>query len=558
MIRRALALAGALAVLAGAAHAQRAVDGRLRLPMPPDLAAPRPGPQSRLVDVLPLEGAPRAQASFAPLPPAAQQRLQQAEALRLLGLGDRANDSLAVLDRTWPHHPAIVTERVRAELLRRDFAAAERLARAERGRDSLLAARELAIALDGLGRTREALEVAMTALAASPAEAEWASLVLLVCGGRDWRLARDVLKPMVERRPRNTALAQAYTLPLIKLGQSAEAMRVLAPIDRVPRQSPRRLRLSDELLQMATAADTAAAFEALWSVAGDRALDESYRRYGARRAWELSTARGAESAAAERFLRELEDVPPARWGGDLAVGVARALRESGRAAEARGLLAALGDAGTPESRLERAYAELRDGLAPATIARLDTLAQVWPEARWALAEAQFWAGDLDSALANFNRAGENPRSEHAGAALDRAFLLEDHAGDPVLPVLGRIAYETWRGDAVRARALNDSLWAAMKPSDGLWNEIAMRAGEQRLAARDPRGALVPLMALAETHPDDRQAPLARQRAGDAWLAIGDLAKAREQYEECLARYPRAWNAAEVRRRVEALRRERRP
>ncbi len=34
-------------------------------------------------------------------------------------------------------------------------------------------------------------------------------------------------------------------------------------------------------------------------------------------------------------------------------------------------------------------------------------------------------------------------------------------------------------------------------------------------------------------------------------------QALEQYEECLARYPKAWNAPEVRRQVEALRREHR-
>ena len=558
MSRRLLALVCVLGLVAGVAHAQRAADPRMRLPMPADLAPPRPGPDSRLIDLLPLEGAARTQTPVPALPPAAMQRLQSATGLRQLGLGDRARDSLAVLDRAWPHHPTIVTERVRAELQRRDFASAEKLARAERGRDSLLVARELAVALDGLGRSREALEVAMTALAASPAEADWASLVLMVAGARDWRVARDVLKPIFDKRPRSVQVAYAYSIPLIKLGQSAEAMRVITPLDRPVRQSPRRLRLSDELLQMATAADTAAAFEALWSVSGDRALDESYRRYGARRAWELSVARGAAGTAAPRFVREMSDVPASRRGADLAVGVARALREAGHAAEARALLAGLGDGGTPESRLERAYADLRDGLSSAAIARLDTLAQTWPEARFALAEAQFWAGDMDSALANYARASENPQSDHAGVALDRTYLLEDFGHQPALRVLGRIEYEGWRGDAARARAMNDSLYASMKPSDPLWDEVAMRAGEQRLAANDARGALVPLMALAETHPAERLAPRARQRAGDAWLALGDPARALEQYEECLARYPRAWNAAEVRRRVEALRKERRP
>jgi hypothetical protein len=67
-----------------------------------------------------------------------------------------------------------------------------------------------------------------------------------------------------------------------------------------------------------------------------------------------------------------------------------------------------------------------------------------------------------------------------------------------------------------------------------------------------------LLALAEGLPNDRLAPLARQRAGDVYRnAYHDDAKALAQYEECLARYPKAWNAPEVRRRVEALKRDRR-
>jgi hypothetical protein len=39
--------------------------------------------------------------------------------------------------------------------------------------------------------------------------------------------------------------------------------------------------------------------------------------------------------------------------------------------------------------------------------------------------------------------------------------------------------------------------------------------------------------------------------------LKDPKSAVAQYEECLARYPRAWNAAEVRRKLETLRRDRR-
>ena len=73
-----------------------------------------------------------------------------------------------------------------------------------------------------------------------------------------------------------------------------------------------------------------------------------------------------------------------------------------------------------------------------------------------------------------------------------------------------------------------------------------------------KGALAPLLAVAEQLPNDRLAPVARQRAGDVYrIWYKDDVKALAQYEECLARYPKAWNTPEVRRWVEILRRDRR-
>ena len=43
----------------------------------------------------------------------------------------------------------------------------------------------------------------------------------------------------------------------------------------------------------------------------------------------------------------------------------------------------------------------------------------------------------------------------------------------------------------------------------------------RMEANDARGALVPLLAVGDSLADDRLAPLARQRAGDAYTALGD-------------------------------------
>ena len=68
---------------------------------------------------------------------------------------------------------------------------------------------------------------------------------------------------------------------------------------------------------------------------------------------------------------------------------------------------------------------------------------------------------------------------------------------------------------------------------------------------------MPLLELATQLPDDRLAPLAREMAGDLYLyKLKREPEALAQYEECLTRYPRAWNSAEVRRRLEALRKRR--
>ena len=46
-------------------------------------------------------------------------------------------------------------------------------------------------------------------------------------------------------------------------------------------------------------------------------------------------------------------------------------------------------------------------------------------------------------------------------------------------------------------------------------------------------------------------------AGWVERLLKDDSRAAAQYEECLSRYPKSWNAPEVRRKLESLRRERR-
>jgi len=105
--------------------------------------------------------------------------------------------------------------------------------------------------------------------------------------------------------------------------------------------------------------------------------------------------------------------------------------------------------------------------------------------------------------------------------------------------------------------LADSLYRTLARGP-LWAQAALALAALREAGGDGKGAIEPLLALAEGLPDDRLAPVARQRAGDVYrLWYHDDGRALAQYEECLARYPKAWNAPEVRRLAETLRRERR-
>jgi hypothetical protein len=173
------------------------------------------------------------------------------------------------------------------------------------------------------------------------------------------------------------------------------------------------------------------------------------------------------------------------------------------------------------------------------------------------AEALFFAGMPDSAMALYQLVSHDPKSPFTAPALERLFLIEDADPQSALPALGQMAYESWRGEARHAAALAESLYHAL-PRGALWATTALELATYRDRSGDETGALDPLLAVADSLPGDRLAPVARQRAGDIYrLKLKDDAKALAQYEECLARYPKAWNAPEVRRVVETLRRERR-
>lgn len=502
---------------------------------------------------------PLSQRSLPPLPPAALARVRQARADREAGLLDRARAGLVDLDREIPHHPLILTELARVELARGEWAAIEHLAKPERAqqRDSLLMASELMKALEGQGRPREAAEVLIEAWATGPAQ-EWAGDSLSHLASADSRGVREVLRAAVHRMPWRTDMTLAACTLEWRDGDPREAQRMLAQADGPALRPPLRSRFADALLESASHRDSSGAADALLELAADTRLDPGFRWPAARRAWDLTTALGTEDEAAPRLTRALADLPASQWDGAFLIDVARALRRAGLTTESRALLATgEHNLSRRDLELERALADLRDGPPERALPRLYAVSTSSPEGAFRYAEALFFAGLSDSALACYKRVAADPASPFTGPSFERIYLIEDAEPRGALPACGRVAWEQWRGEPKHALALAESLVAGL-PRGALWAQAALQLSSMRDAAGDPRGALEPLLVLADSLPDDRLAPLARQRAGDLYLTrLKDPARAQAQYEECLVRYPRAWNAAEVRRKLDQLRRERR-
>lgn len=507
------------------------------------------------------EPAPVSQRPMPSLSPAQATRLRQAQALRASGQFEPARAALAPLLAGIPHHPAVVTEQARLLLARQDFAGAERLGRTERTaqRDSLMVTRELVLALERLGRPRDAAGVALESWLASPLDADWAQETVIRLAPADARGVRELVRRAAGARPGRADLVRACAMLDWRAGDLAAA---LATLQRAERHGSARAPLLWDFAQRLAAGgasrDSGAAATALTALAGDGHFDATWRLAAAQRAWTLQYARGAADEAAPALASALNGVPTARWPADFLVAIARGLREAGRTDEARALLrsGAAPPAAVPQLDLEEALADLRDGPPERALTRLATLAGTTPEGAWRYAEALFFAGRSDSALSLYQRIAANPQGPFRGDALERTYLIEDAEPRDALVIFGRIAYEEWRKDRRRAMALTDSLALAL-PHGALWAQAALLLASQREAAGDARGALGPLLAVADSLPDDRLAPLARQRAGDLYRTrLGDEHAALAQYEECLARYPRAWNAPEVRRVAERLRRNR--
>jgi len=493
-----------------------------------------------------------------PLEPEINARLSRARGLRMSGSTDAARDTLTQLLKLKPHHPVILWELAQVHRSRGDWKALEQLARTERSarKDSLLLAPEYALALDRLGRIKDAVQVVLEARVKDPV-AEWTIPELQRLVNAAPKEAAAALKPVVAAHPEDIGLIRVAATLEWRNGDQRAALQMLAAADRKRSGTPSRWTFAEEMLVRATATDSVSAAEVFLDLAADTVLDPAYRLPAARRAWAI-LRRNPASPSAARVARAIQDIPPEQWGDELVLDLTRGLREAGLTAESRALAERAGKTGSnPDLAVEKALNDLRDRPDDQALEGLGSVANHSPEAGFRYAEALFFAGRADSAAAWYRRVSTDPSSKVTGPALERLFLIEDGEPKAGLPGIGRLAYEEWRGDRRAAAALAESLMATLDHGP-LWAHAALALARQREALGNGQAALAPLLAVADSLPADRLAPLARQRAGDVlrvWYK--DDARALAQYEECLARYPRAWNAPEVRRRVEQMRREKR-
>ena len=556
-----MAFAGLL-TLAASADAQtfRQVDPNRAPTAPRGLIAPDGQLERFALEAQRL--GPISQHMAGPLTGAQFMSLSRARVLRDQSQFDAARDTLTRVLALAPHHPVVLWELANVHRARQDWKAVEQLARAERAstRDSLLLAQEYVEALERLERPRDAAPVVIEAWVADPIAGPWASATLLRLSDGGVKGIDRTLREAATARPEREDLTRAAARMAWRAGDARSALQLLSAADRQhPLDTPTRWTFAGEMLSAGVARDSSAAIEALLDLAADSGRDPAYRLSAGRRVMQVAEHHGDEVAIAPRLARALQDLPPERWGNDLVIVTARALRRGGSGAQARALLENAGRGVEPTSDLvlERALDQLRESADSRAVAALASVARSSREAGFRYAEALFFSGQSDSALTWYDRMSHDASGLFTGAALERLYLIEDADPKDALPAFGRLAWEEWRGEPKRALPVADSLYRSM-PRGALWAHAALSLARLREGAGDGRSALEPLLALADSLPGDRQAPLARQRAGDVlrvWYK--DDARALAQYEECLARYPRAWNSAEVRRQAELLRREKR-
>jgi len=182
-----------------------------------------------------------------------------------------------------------------------------------------------------------------------------------------------------------------------------------------------------------------------------------------------------------------------------------------------------------------------------------------PEAHFMAAEVSFFMGETDSALSLYSiLASDHPDWELANDAMDRVFLLQEHAGQSDNRPLGLFA----TGELLATIGRPDSAlgYFGLLVSDfgesPLVDDALLRSAELHLIEGNVEEALAACETLASAHSESRHAPLAREMLGDIWWEErGDGARAIEEYLKGLDEFPESLIAPRVRDKVARLRRE---
>jgi hypothetical protein len=170
----------------------------------------------------------------------------------------------------------------------------ESLAKSERtfAKDSLLLAQDLTLALQRMGRPKEAAAVVLQAWVTEPMVATWAEGWLDSLARVEPKGVRELAQKTALAQPGRDDLARGAAWVSWAAGDKAGALHLLAGTE-VDGRTPARWSFAEELVQRGSGPDSAAAVDVLLDLAGDHSRGEAYRLPAARRAWGIATYLGS-------------------------------------------------------------------------------------------------------------------------------------------------------------------------------------------------------------------------------------------------------------------------
>ena len=548
----------------------------------------------------------------AALPPADEIALARA---MMLVRSSRVETALPMLEALWQRHPdspRIATAAASAYLRAgrpndalRLLEDSEKAAKEARAKGKLAApavdpfAAMRAHVLLALGRRKDAIPWMVEAAANPRGEAFALQRQLL-----EWAETVDVGPDVVTAAERRAdALPKDVNRALLAAEIECRAGKTEAALARLARAEPSGMphgQLAQVLGErLASDAQGSALAAPLWLAITRGSYDAGVRADALRRLLQPTTIVSADGQGKARVTpvaaKDLESawssLPPGEEKARLGLDLLQALRARGDSQAAERVASELSRTGGPGQLA--GPVDVEAGLLALGQGRLDEAGKRLERARtqsvdddareraeFAQAEVLFYSGQFDSALAAYDRfADAHPMSPLANEALARAFLLEPDQDTapgqaPGLPSLAKGLYAetrrqwdeaaSWADKAQQESRGSDRLASEMPRTEGAAPESLGLANPVRAQAllllsriEEARGvpaqARLAALAVCDSLPGDRLAPVARKRVGDLDLARGNKESALAQYEEMLARYPRSWLAAEVRRQVTDLR-----